>query len=116
MGREIAHSAQPRRARPTRGQDEQTQHPATQVPPPSNSMVLPLSGTWAGTLTALTKASVLVPGRILPPLVATSFACEGITETGLTTAFITYPASVGPVVNVWPMFMTASLATAWPRT
>jgi hypothetical protein len=65
------------------------QHPAAHFPALSNSIVLPLSGTKAGTLTAFTKVSVLVPGRTLPSLVATSFACDAITEAGLTRSLIT---------------------------
>ena len=65
------------------------QQPAAHLPPSSNSIVLPLSGTCTGTVTALVKASVLVPGRTLPPLVATSFACEAITAAGLTNSLIT---------------------------
>ena len=36
-----------------------------QLPAPSNCIVLPDSGTWAGTLTDLRKASVLLPGRFM---------------------------------------------------
>src|SRR6267154_1348930 len=76
------------------------QHPATHFPLLSNSIVLPLSGTCTGTLTAFLKVSVLVPGSTFPPLVATSFACDGITEAGWTRLLITYAASMGPVVKV----------------
>jgi hypothetical protein len=65
------------------------QHPATHFPAGSNSIVLPLNGTCTGTLTAFMKVSVLVPGSTLPPLVATSFACDGITDAGLTNWLIT---------------------------
>jgi uncharacterized protein YciI len=44
------------------------------LPPASNSMVLPESGTCTVTLLAFTNASVLLPGRTLPPTVPTSLA------------------------------------------
>ena len=56
---------------------------------PLISMVLLVNGIWIGVLTAFWKVSVLVPGRTLPPLVAASFACEPITETGLTNSLMT---------------------------
>ena len=58
---------------------------------------------------AFMNASVLLPGRTLPFTVPTSFACEGITAAGLTSTLITYAASVGPVLKMSPIFMTASL-------
>jgi hypothetical protein len=65
------------------------QHPAVHLPAASNSMVFPESGRCTGTFTALMKASVLLPGRALPPTVPTSLACETITSAGLTRSFIT---------------------------
>ena len=44
---------------------------------------------WTGTLDALTKASVLLPGRTLPSTVPTSLACEAITAAGFTSSLIT---------------------------
>jgi hypothetical protein len=65
------------------------QQPAVHFPAASNSIVLPESGTWTGTLTALTKAAVLLPGRTLPPTVPTSFACDAITSAGFTSSLMT---------------------------
>ena len=45
------------------------QQPPTHLPLPSNSMVLPLSGTCTGTLTAAMNLAVREFGRTLPPLV-----------------------------------------------
>jgi len=59
------------------------QQPAAHFPAPSNSIVLPLSGMWTGTLTAFLKVSVLVPAITLPSLVPTSLACEAMTEAGV---------------------------------
>src|SRR5262249_49926935 len=65
------------------------QHPAMHFPAASNTIVLPESGMCTGTLTAFMKASVLLPGRTLPPTVPTSFACEAITDAGFTRSLIT---------------------------
>ena len=72
-----------------RGVCRPRQQPAAQVPAAVNSMVAPDSGTRTGTYVALTKASVLLPGRTLPPTVPTSFACEAMTSAGLTSSLIT---------------------------
>src|SRR5438045_833756 len=61
------------------------QHPAVHLPLPSNSIILPESGTYTGTCTALMNFSVRVPGRTLPAAVAPSFACETITCAGFTS-------------------------------
>ena len=62
-------------------------------------MVLPLSGTCTGTLTAFWNAAVLLVGTTLPSTVAGSLACEAMTEFGRTSSFTTKAASLGPVVN-----------------
>ena len=78
------------------------------LPPASNSIVLPDSGTTTGTFDALTKASVLLPWRTLPPTVPTSLACEAITEAGFTTG----PTEAAYVINdlVRPASVIASHA------
>src|SRR5262250_3614015 len=59
-----------------------SQQPDAQRPLPSNSMVLPLSGTYTGTLTAFWKAAVLLVGTTLPSTVAGSLTCVTMTEFG----------------------------------
>ena len=66
-----------------------SQQPPTHLPSAPNSIVFPLNGTCTGTLVAALNTAVLVPGSSLPPLVAISLACEGITSFGLTISLIT---------------------------
>src|SRR5262249_62322851 len=65
------------------------QQPAVHFPLPSKLIVLPLSGTYVGTLTIFMNASVLVPGISLPPFVARSLACDAITAFGFTKSLTT---------------------------
>src|SRR4029450_3194941 len=93
-----AADAQRSRLRPAFARDAtQDQQPAVPFPPASNSIVLPESGTCTGTLDALVNASVLLPARTLPFSVPASFACDAMTDAGLTSSLITYAASAGPV-------------------
>ena len=73
-------------------------------------MVLPDSGRCTGTFTAFMKASVLLPGRTLPPTVPTSLTCEAITDAGFTTGPTEAAYVINELVKPSPMFMTASFA------
>ena len=87
------------------------QQPRTHFPLLLYSIVTPLKGT--STLFAPTRSInfwVFVPGRTTPFDVAPSFACEGITDSGLMSWFTANAASSGPVLKISPILMTASLA------
>src|SRR3954464_468668 len=65
------------------------EQPATHLPLPSNSIVLPLrAGYTARPFTSAASAPVRDSARILPPAVARSFTCDMITETGCTSELI----------------------------
>src|SRR3546814_5808375 len=70
------------------------EQPPTQLPLPSNAMVRSLSGRCTGTVVAAMKAAVLLPSFTLPPVVASSLACEAITDAGFTNSLMTKAASV----------------------
>src|SRR5512132_1063643 len=94
-----------------------SQQPDAQRPLPSNSMVLPLSGTCTGTLTAFWKAAVLLVGTTLPSTVAGSLTCVTMTEFGRTSSFTTKAASLGPVMLGAPAtFITTRFAPWYLRT
>ena len=52
-------------------------------------------------LTAFRKASVLVPGSTLPPLVATSLLCDAMTAAGWTRSLITVSDPTGGETSVY---------------
>src|SRR3546814_6745808 len=79
-------------------------------------MVGALSGRCTGTVVAAMKAAVLLPSFTLPPVVASSLACEAITDAGFTNSLMTKAASVGPVEKMPPMFITTSSAPKRRRT
>src|SRR5439155_10499625 len=78
-----------RARRPGGKRARRAQQPATQLPLPSNCIVLPLSGTCTGIFAALWNAAVRLLGVSLPLIVAGSFACEAITDFGCTSSLTT---------------------------
>ena len=60
-----------------------------QRPLPSNSIVLPLTGTCTGIFAAFWNVAVRLVGESLPPTVAGSLACYAMTELGRTRSFTT---------------------------
>jgi len=67
----------PAEAEPHSGMRD-AQQPATHFALALNSIALPLNGMCTRTRVALMNLSVLKFGSTLPPVVATSFACDAI--------------------------------------
>src|SRR5262249_28391897 len=94
-----------------------SQQPHPQRPLPPHPMVLPLSGTNTGTLTAFWKAAVLLVGTTLPSTVAGSLTWVTMTDFGRTSSFTTKAASLGPVILGAPAtFITTRFAPWYLRT